>query len=576
MDSYLELLKANSDLKQKGQLHTLELLVLNNITVNPIKDYLEYNCALNNIKANVTFGDYDNIVQNAQEFELNGRVVIIFWELVNVLHGLEYKIGSFNDKDLNAIEQKIQTELSLVFEALSKSPLVIMNRFTALPFCFLQTKNGPLEDFANRLNIFCDQNAPKQIKWINIDKCLVQKGIESTIDYKGYLKNKLLYKHHFYWSYVKLIQPYFNAKTGQVKKLLALDCDNTLWKGILGEDGSEGILMDTNDFKGQPFAAAQYRAIALGKGGVLLALASKNNASDVDEVLANHKDITIKQEHLVDKKVNWKPKADNLKALADTLNIGVDSFVFVDDSDFEIQLMQDQIPSLKTIQVSKNAVHYYIEQQKWDNYFIQLNESEEDSKKLEQYRQNVNRSIAEDKYQNFEDFLKSLNLVLTIHKNDTKLIPRMSQMTQKTNQFNLTTPRYTEAEITQFVNNDSYDCLAFGVKDKFGDSGITGLCIINYMDKNTAKIDTLLMSCRILGRTLEYKFLEEVLRHVFDKAQRLNTFYRATKKNSQVKDFYDKIGFELNNESDEMKSYSMEKLNFVASNSYNYITLQYA
>tara|TARA_R110002096_G_scaffold16243_2_gene55547 strand:+ start:10322 stop:12052 length:1731 start_codon:yes stop_codon:yes gene_type:complete len=576
MNSYLDLLKANSQINQAELQHSLDILVLNNITTQPINEYLEYSCAVHQIHAKVNFGDYDNIVQNTQEWEVNDKVVIVFWELANLIHGLEYKIDSFSPSHLAALEEKIQTELKLTFKALSKAALVIMNRFTALPFSFLQTESGALEGLANRLNGFCEQEAPTFIKWLSIDKCIAQSGIDQTIDFKGYLKNKLLYKHAFYWSYAQLIQPYLTALTGQVKKLLALDCDNTLWKGILGEDGAEGIEMDENSFKGQAFAAAQYRALALGKKGVLLALASKNNAADVDAILLKHPRLTINENALVAKKVNWEPKGENLKQLAKELNIGVDSFVFIDDSDFEVQLMCDQVPSVTSLQVPKNAVDYYVVQQTWSNYFVQLNQSEEDGKKLEQYQQNVKRASEEQKFQNFEGFLEALNLELCIHQNDAGLISRMAQMTQKTNQFNLTTQRYTEAQLTEFVNNKDYDCFAFSVKDKFGDSGITGLCIIDYTNKQSASIDTLLMSCRILGRNIEFKFLEEILSKVFEKSALLYATYKPTKKNTQVADFYAKLGFELVEKSAEMSLYSMKASTFVPSNSYNYITLQHA
>ncbi|NRD20809.1 HAD-IIIC family phosphatase [Winogradskyella eckloniae] len=576
MNSYLELLKAKAHLVPSNNAHTIELLVLNNITTNPLKDYIEYNCALNQIKANITFGDYDNISQNALEFDLNNKVILIFWELANCLHGLEYKIDGFSVEHITALEQKIQSELRLTFGAISKASLVIMNRFTALPFSYQQTQTGALEQLAMRLNAFCDQYAPKSIKWINTDKCLVQSGIENSIDFKGYLKNKLLYKHGFYVSYMRLIQPYFNAVTGQVKKLLALDCDNTLWKGILGEDGFDHIAMDENTYKGQSFAAAQYRALALGKKGVLVALASKNNPEDVDKVLETHSELTLNNDALVAKKVNWEPKSENLKRLAGELNIGVDSFVFVDDSDFEVQLMRDQVPSVHTIQVPKNAVQYYVQQQQWVNYFVQLNETQEDAKKLDQYKQNVQRANAEGQSQSFEAFLESLELQLTIHKNDKTLIARMAQMSQKTNQFNLTTPRYTESQIAAFVDSDAYDCFAFSVKDKFGDSGITGLCIVHYINKQTAHIDALLMSCRILGRTVEYRFLDEVLTDVFSKTAQLNATYKVTNKNAQVADFYSKIGFEQSEQTETMSLYSMKKATFTAANAYNYITLHYA
>src|SRR5690606_26246470 len=152
-------------------------------------------------------------------------------------------------------------------------------------------------------------------------------------------------------------------------------------------------------------------------------------------------------------------------------------------------------------------------------YFVQLNESEEDAKKLEQYKQNVERANAENKFENFDAFLESLNLELTIYKNDEQHISRMAQMSQKTNQFNLTTKRYTETQIEEFVKSEKFDSFAFGVRDKFGDNGITGFCIVNYSEKRLATIDTLLMSCRILGRNIEFQFLEEVFNQVFTKSE---------------------------------------------------------
>lgn len=576
MNTYLELLKANANLRQTNKQHKIELLLLNNITINPIKEYLEYNCALNGIEANIRFGDYDNMVQNAQELPTKNKSIVVFWELANSIHGLEYKIDTLNTTELAALEQKIKWELKFTFDALADASLLIMNRFTALPFTFLQTESGALEALAKRLNNFCDEVAPSTIKWVNIDKCLVKSGIDSTIDYKGYLKNKLLYKHAFYWNYSQLIQPYFNALCGKVKKLLALDCDNTLWKGILGEDGVDHIAMDENSYAGQPFAAAQYRAIALGQKGVLLALASKNNAEDVDSLLQQHPNIQLKEEHLLAKKVNWETKGENLLELAKEINIGIDSFVFVDDSDFEIQAMQDQLPAVKSIKVPKNATEYYVNLQQWANHFIQLNESQEDAKKLEQYQQNLKRANSEDKFENFEGFLADLNLEMTIHRNDESLISRMAQMTQKTNQFNLTTPRYTEAQIKGFVKAKDSDCFAFGLKDKFGDSGITGLCIVHYTNKKTALIDTLLMSCRVLGRKVEFKFMEELLSEIFKKAEEVEGYYLKSNKNMQVADFYEKLGFEVKDKSATKTLYSMKKNTFEASNVYNYIQLNYA
>jgi FkbH-like protein len=574
MNSYLDLLKAKKALKESYQ-HNLDIVVLNNITTNPLKDYIEYQCSSRKIDARIEFGDYDNIAQNANDDSIDGKVVLVFWELANLIHGLEYKIESFTDIQIQELEERVKAEILFAFQGLEKAALVILNRFSALPFNYNRTQEGKLESLASRLNHFCIENSPKVFKWISIDKCLVAGGIEQSIDYKGFLKNKVLYKHAFYWHYSQLIQPYLNAVCGRINKLLALDCDNTLWKGILGEDGISGIEMDENTFRGQAFAAAQYQAMALGKKGVLLALASKNNQEDVNAVLKDHQAIIIKDDSLVAKKVNWDPKGQNLEALANELNIGVDSFVFVDDSDFEVQLMKDQLSEVTTLQVNPKGVEYYRDQFSWDNYFVQLNESKEDANKLEQYKQNVKRADEERKFKDFDGFLKALDLQLDIYINNEKLIPRMAQMTQKTNQFNLTTKRYTEGQIESMVNDPSFDCIAFNVKDKFGDSGVTGLCIVEFIDKE-ARIDSLLMSCRILGRKIEYRFMYEVLTSLFRKVEIIKGDFIPTKKNSQVSSFYEKVGFNQLAQNGDEKQYVLRKSDFDQNIDYEFIKVKYA
>jgi FkbH-like protein len=576
MKSYLELLKAKAQLKEKEMEDEVEVIVLNNITTNPLKEYLEYQCGINHLQAKVSFGDYDNILQNAQDFEMEGKVVIVFWELANCIHGLEYKIDSLQEAQLEELEEKIKAELQLTFQALSKASLVIFNRFSALPFTYMQTEYSALEQLARRLNEFAENISSIQVKWMNTDKCVAHSGIEQTIDFKGYLKNKVLYKHAFYWHYSELIQPYLNALKGKVNKLLAMDCDNSLWQGILGEDGMNGIAMDENTYAGQAYAAAQYRALGLARKGVLLALASKNNPEDVEAVLKEHPAITLSDKDLVAQKVNWEPKGANLKQLATELNIGADSFVFIDDSDFELELMQQQIPWVKCRKVPGNAVDYYKDQQQWANYFVQLNQSREDAQKLEQYKQNVKRASEEKKFDNFDQYLEALELQLTLYKNELTLVPRMAQMTQKTNQFNLTTHRYSESQIENFVKDGDTDCFALGVKDKFGDSGVTGLCIVRYKPGKEAEIDSLLMSCRILGRNIEYKFVQEVISQVLERSNTIQAAYIPTKKNMQVADFYEKMGFQATEQTEEWNGYQLCKKDFAPEKSYPYIKVEYA
>ena len=269
--------------------------------------------------------------------------------------------------------------------------------------------------------------------------------------------------------------------------------------------------------------------------------------------------------------MNWNPKPENIKGLVETLNIGEDSLLFVDDSDFENDQMKQYLPTVKLHPVPNKGVEYYESQNRWFNHFLKLTKSEEDRKKLEQYRANFKRAETESQFKDYNEFLSSLGLKMTIFKNDASLLDRMAQMTQKTNQFNLTTRRYTIADMEHKLNSKAFDLYAFELEDKFGSSGITGLSIVDNI-KN--EIDTFLMSCRVLGRKAEVAFAEAILEDQFKKTDYLKAQYLKTKKNAQVENFYEKLGFTLVSSEVRSKCYKLIKQDFYKSN-IEYLSLSY-
>ena len=344
------------------------------------------------------------------------------------------------------------------------------------------------------------------------------------------------------------------------KKALIFDCDNTLWKGILGEDGFDKIEMSSATKSGAVFAEVQAIALDLSKKGVLIGICSKNNSSDVDEVIKSHMDMQLREKHIIIKKVNWSEKVNNLKEISEELNIGLDSLVFIDDSDFEVNLIRKYLPQVTVIKVPERLYDYPKILRRNIKLFYNLAITKEDSKKVEMYKQQSKRETTKKKYENIEDYLSSLDIKICILKNDSSIIPRISQMSQKTNQFNLTTKRYTEADIQNFMNDSNFDIFAISVSDKFGESGITGLSIIDYnYDSKTASIDTFLMSCRIIGRNIEYVFFDYIIDRIKEKG--INTVkskYIKTKKNEQVMDFYDRCSFNLIKSIKSEKKYTLD------------------
>lgn len=541
---YSEIIKENKKLEQNKK-PKYQIAILSNIMVHQSKEICEYSLRQNSINAEVALGDYDNIVQDSLKYQ-NAHSVLIFWELWNLIDGLQYKIESLSDDEFSAVIDKTKHEMDIVFHNLSNVSLIVVNKFSSLVFNHFSLKQNRIDILMNELNQYLA--AKKNIILIDIDKVIAFISIEKSIDLRYYYSSKTLYSIEFYKRYFEYIKPIFLATNGKMKKALIFDCDNTLWKGILGEDGFDKIMI---------FREIQFLALQLANKGVILGLCSKNNPQDVDEVLEKHPDMILRDENIVIKKVNWEDKAINLKAIAKELNIGLDSLVFVDDSNFEVNLIREELPMIKVFQVPTKDYEYAMMIREITNLFYNPKETKEDLEKVKMYKTQVVRAKEEQNIGNIEEYLKSLELCITLYIDDVSEIVRISQMTQKTNQFNLTTKRYTENDIENFIKDENKMVLAIGVSDKFGDNGIVGLAILEYQN-DTAFIDTLLMSCRVLGRNIEYKFMDIIVDILKEKSiSEIKSKYLKTLKNEQVTDLYDRYGFEIIDQDDNQTRYRM-------------------
>lgn len=322
------------------------------------------------------------------------------------------------------------------------------------------------------------------------------------------------------------------------KKCIVLDLDNTLWGGVLGEDGISGIKIG-GDYPGKAFAFFQKSLLQLSKAGVILAVCSKNNEADVLEAWEKNPFMVLKKEHFAAYRINWTDKATNIKELAEELNIGLDSFVFVDDNPTERELIKQLLPMVSVPEFPAQPYELPVFfKQLVEDYFKVYSITEEDKKKTEQYKANAARAQAQHSFADFGAFLESLDIQITIEPANEFNIPRIAQMTQKTNQFNLTTRRYTDADVKGFLAN-GWKIWCISVADRFGDNGITG-CIM--VDGDT--IDTFLLSCRILGKGIEKAFIRKILALLKeDGVETVKASYLPTAKNAQVADFYDHCGF---------------------------------
>jgi FkbH-like protein len=558
-----ELIKENAALGAQLAFETkIELKVLANITINQIKPCLEYQLRLEGLNATVNIGEYDNILQDSTKINEN-EIPIIFWEPSNIKDSFIYEIEVGEDDFVLLYVNKIKGELNTLFNNLSEKKLVIFNKFSHILQSYTDIKKSRYQVFVEILNKHIEENLPRNFIYIEIDKVISKISCQKAIDLRGFYLNKSLYTVEFLNTYSKYILPIILSLYGKSKKALILDCDNTLWKGIIGEDGVNNIALSDKDKWGIYFKELHFLAKKLSKAGVILGICSKNNPQDVDEVFNFRKDSILQDSDIVIKRVNWEDKATNLKNIAKELNIGIESIVFIDDSIFETNLINDLLPQIKTLLVPERLYEYPNFVKANTNLFFNLNVSDEDKRRTSMYKANQLRERDLKSFESIETYLMSLDLTIELSNKKESALERLVQLTQKTNQFNLTTKRYSSSDLKIFYNSTDVDVFSLDVSDKYGSSGITGLCIVRYSE-SVAIIDTFLLSCRVLGRNIEKAFLSEIISQIRNKnVESIKLTYIKTSKNSQVENFFDQNGFLMTNENQNLKEYEYNFLNNV-------------
>lgn len=349
-----------------------------------------------------------------------------------------------------------------------------------------------------------------------------------------------------------------NAVEGIRKKCLIVDLDNTLWGGVLGEEGLAGIQLG-NTYPGNCYSHLQTLIKELKNSGTLLSICSKNNQEIVEQVFSQREDMVLQLDDFVSLKINWKSKVENIKEIARELNVGLDSMVFVDDDPFEREQIKAFIPEVIVPEFPEHPYQLFDFMSDLRNQWFQIYDlTDEDKRKTEQYRENSERQNFRVKHDSQESFLKAMQIQLTFTVSSDLHLPRIAQITQKTNQFNLTTKRYTETELA-YLAKQNYMFADIAVSDKFGDSGITASAIVK-IDNHKAEIDSFLLSCRILGRGIETAFLYLVLNRLLEKnVTDVFALYIPTEKNIQVEQFYDDHGFQLiSTNAEGQKKYHLE------------------
>jgi len=336
---------------------------------------------------------------------------------------------------------------------------------------------------------------------------------------------------------------FLHPLTGKVAKAVAVDLDNTLWGGVIGEEGLAGIQVG-GEYPGAAYLELQRALLDLSQRGILLTVCSKNNSEEALAALQNHPGMLLRPKHFAAMRINWRDKAQNLREIAAELNIGLDAVAFLDDNPVEREQVRREAPEVLVLELPADPMRY-AQAVRDAPVFERLTLSEEDRQRNEYYAAGRQRAALEQAVASPEEFYRSLEQEAEIRPANALTVARVAQLTQKTNQFNLTTRRYTEQQIAEMMNCPGWQVLSLKVRDRYADNGLVGVTILREAG-TVCEIDTFLLSCRVIGRTVETALLAHIANQArAGGAERLEGWFLPTKKNAPAKDFYSRHGFEL-------------------------------
>ncbi len=393
---------------------------------------------------------------------------------------------------------------------------------------------------AASLEAFLSALDSAQVRWADLNAWQLTVGLERSRDAVKAMVYKQPYTTEFWHVIGSHLADIVLRERRPTPKCIVLDCDNTLWGGVVGEDGVGGIELGSA-FPGSGFLGFQKVLKSLKQRGVLLAIASKNNPREVDDVFKQHDDMVLEPEDIAVWRVNWNLKSQSLREIAAELNIGIDSLVMIDDSDYELAEIGSAVPDVALLQVPDETA-LLPDLIASSGLFRNMKVSAEDLARTNMIRQETGRKEAAATMSR-DEFLASLELALDYIEVREEHVGRVAQLTNKTNQFNLTTVRRSEAEIRSLIVSEQYVVRAMRVRDKFGEYGLVGVAILRTLD-DVWEIDTLLMSCRVLSRGIETAFLAKIATEAETRgADALIGRYVPTLKNALVADLYPSHGF---------------------------------
>ena len=543
----------------------IRLAILGGYSLYPFHELLELLCEAEGIPLELWLGDYDNYI--AEIMDEGGELYAFAPQAVLLLPSesrCKYPGRLTDAREAQQTEAKavVDSLLELARKVHEKSRAEVIIANFMLPArhdlgSFRSRTLGSDWTFRKWVNLELGLNAPPFLQVCDLEFLANRAGGVAARDERSWFESKQPCSPALMVEFAREAAHLIASRKRAPKKVLALDLDNTLWGGVVADDGLEGIELGDTSPRGEAFKAFQKYLGSLKQRGVLLAVCSKNDQARAAEPFEKHPEMVLRLEDFVSFKANWEPKSDNLRQMAAELNLGLDSFVFVDDNPAEIEIVRQFAPEVTAILLGPDP-SAFVAQLQDSRLFEPRNITAEDAERTSQYRSEVQRKELQASVTDMDAYLASLAMESVISEFTPVDVPRLSQLINKSNQFNLTTRRRSEADVLALMNDAGYIGFSVRLKDRFGDHGLISI-VIGQKAGEAMKIDTWLMSCRVLKRQVEEEVLNELVRLARDRnCTRLEGIYRPTAKNEMVRDFYSRMGFSLIRENEAAREFELK------------------
>jgi len=553
------------ELQNRPNLLIVRIAFLCGSTVNEVAAFLELLLLEQGIQPVFSFSDYNKyfeeaVLDTARLVEFKPDIIFVYTSSANIQG---WPALDTSESDLNAQVAAESMRFGAIWNGLQSLGAVVVQNNFELPVQRLFGNYDAVSPagrirFVHLLNAEFAREAAARTNLLihDLNGVAASVGLKAFHDADRWFSYKMIATPEGSLEVAKSSAALVLAIYGRTRKCLVLDLDNTVWGGVIGDDGPDKIKIGRETAEAEAFTAFQEYCLQLRSRGVLLAVCSKNSEAIARQGF-EHPDSVLSLEHFACFKANWEPKHENIKAIASELNIGLDSLVFVDDNPAEREIISAQLPEVAVPNVGSD-VSRFISVLEDGRYFEPLRLSREDLKRAEQYKENVQRAATQGRFQNYDEYLESLEMSAEVAPFKQVYLDRITQLINKTNQFNLTTRRYMQPQIEAIAADPSYIALYGKLTDKFGDNGLISV-IIGRKENSTLHIDLWIMSCRVVKRGMETLMLDALVAECQSHGiSEIRGYYIQTERNGLVAGHYTALGFQRSGGDDRHQVFKLD------------------